>query len=53
MSARNKLNAAYFNGILFIAGVLGLATESGVVFLLSAAVLFITSLQAGDIRPPR
>ena len=53
LSARKKSNAAYFNGILFISGVLGLATESGVVFLLSAAVLFITSLQAEHIRPPR
>ena len=53
MSARDKLNAAYVNGILFVSGILGLATGSGIVFLLSAAVLFVTSWRSGDIRPPR
>jgi hypothetical protein len=53
MSARNKLNAAHVNGVLFVAGLLGIATNSGVVFLLAAAILFATSWQAGVIRPPR
>jgi len=53
MNARNKLNAAQVNGVLFIAGLLGLATNSGVVFLLAAAVLFATSWQSGTIRPER
>lgn len=53
MSARNKLNAAHINGVLFVAGLLGMATGSGVVFLLAAAVLFFTGWQAGSLRSGR
>ena len=47
MSARNKLNAANINGVLFVAGLLGLVTGSGVVFLLAAAVMFAHRLAGG------
>lgn len=50
MSARNKLNAANVNGVLFVAGLLGIVTESGTVFLLATAFLFFTNWQAGGIR---
>ena len=53
MNARGKLNVAYVNGVVFVAGLLGLATNSGTAFLLAAAVLLITSWQAGSLRPPR
>ena len=53
MNAKNKLNAANVNGVLFVAGLLGLVTESGVVFLLAAAVLFLTGWQSGSIRAGR
>lgn len=51
MSARNKLNAAHVNGVLFISGLLGLVTDSGALFLLAAAVLFFTGWQSGSFRP--
>jgi hypothetical protein len=53
MSAKRKLNAAHFNGIVFVAGMLGLATGSATVFVLAAAVLLVTGWHAGDLRPPR
>lgn len=53
MSARNKLNAAHVNGVLFVAGLLGLTTRSIVVFLLAAAVLIFTGWQAGGLRGGR
>jgi len=51
MSARHKLNTAYFQGTAVIAGVIGLATGSWMVFFLALAVLVAGCIHGGDIRP--
>jgi hypothetical protein len=51
MSARRKLNAAFFNGSLIVAAVIGLLFESWAVFGLILVVLVIGNLVAGEIRP--
>jgi len=53
MSARNKLNVAYFNGSLLIAGVLGLVLQSWPIFFLALIALVIGNLYTGGIRPRR
>jgi hypothetical protein len=53
MSARRKLNGAYAAGALVVAGLPGLLTGSGAVFLVSLAGLLVADLVAGNIRPPR
>ena len=50
MGARQKLNQAYVNGALVVAGVAGLVTESWAVFIIVAAVLIGVSTYSGDIR---
>jgi hypothetical protein len=50
MGARKKLNQSYLNGILIIAGVVGAATQSWIVFGIAAAALAVGSLHSGDIR---
>jgi hypothetical protein len=50
MGARNRLNAAAINGVLFIAGLVALLTGSWIVFGVIAVALIATSLHAGDIR---
>ena len=50
MSARHKLNAAYLNGSLTIAGIIGGISESFVVFGITFAVLMIGNIHGGDIR---
>lgn len=51
MGARHKLNAAYFNGALLLAGIAGLVMNSWPAFFLVLAVGVITNLHAGGIRP--
>jgi len=51
MGARHKLNQAYFNGSLIIAGVVGMATESVGFFIVVLGVLVMFNLHSGDIRP--
>ncbi len=53
MGAREKLNAAYLNGCLIIAAVVGLASGSWVVFGAVLAVLVGGALYSGEIRPRR
>jgi hypothetical protein len=53
MSARNKLNGASATGVLLVAGLLGLLTGSGTVFLVSLGGLLAAEFIAGNIRPPR
>jgi hypothetical protein len=53
MSARKKLNTAFINGSLLIAGLAGLATGSWVVFGTAFAVSVALSCYAGNIRPGR
>ena len=50
MGARHKLNQAYFNGSLIIAGVVGMATESIGIFIVVLGVLVMFNLHSGDIR---
>lgn len=53
MNARNKLNVAYLNGSLVLAGLIGPLTESGTIFVLALVGLLLMSLCSGDIRPNR
>jgi hypothetical protein len=53
LSARHKLNAAFFNGSLFLAGVAGALTGSWLVFSLALAALVAANVVAGEIRPDR
>ena len=50
MSARHKLNAAYMQGSLIIAGFIGGVFESFFAFVITFAVLLIGNIQCGDIR---
>jgi hypothetical protein len=51
MGARQKINAAYLNGCLLAAAVVGAAARSGAVFLVALAALAASCLVGGDIRP--
>lgn len=51
MGARHKLNQAYFNGSLLIAGAVGLATGSLAIFIVVFGVMVMLNLHSGDIRP--
>ena len=53
MNARKKLNAAYLNGSLVIAVVIGVLAGSWTVFVLTLAALLVGNLLTGEIRPPR
>ena len=53
MSARTKLNAAYFNGCLLLAAIVGAAAQSWAVFLLALAVLVGGCVIGGEIRPAK
>ena len=51
MGAREKLNTVYFGIAAFAAGVLGIVTNSIVVFFASLVVLAGVLLHDGTIRP--
>ena len=51
MSARKKLNGAHAAGAVLVAGLLGLLSGSGTVFLVSLGGLLAADLVAGNIRP--
>ena len=53
MGAREKLNSAYTMGSLIVAGLLGWATGSWIIFIIAAAVLLGLGLNSGDIRPSK
>jgi hypothetical protein len=53
MSARLKLNRAYFVGSLWLAGVVGGLTQSWLIFVLGLLALLAANLYAGEIRPTR
>jgi hypothetical protein len=50
VSAKHKLNAAYFLGALLIAGLLGAITGSWIVFALALAGVLIAAYHSGDMR---
>ena len=53
MPARERLNAAYFHGSLFLAALIGWAWSSWAAFIAALVVLLVGNLLAGDIRPTR
>jgi hypothetical protein len=50
VSARRKLNAAHLLGALLVAGLVGLATGSGLAFTVALGGLLLAGLVARDIR---
>jgi len=53
MGARAKLNAAYFNGALLLAGIVAAVFESWILFAVLTVALMIGALAGGDIRLKR
>ena len=51
MPARQRLNADYFQGSLFLAALIGWGCSSWAVFVTALVVLLAGNLLAGDIRP--
>lgn len=51
MNARRKLNAGYLQGSVLIAGLLGWASSSWMVFVIALVITLIANFMAGDIRP--
>jgi hypothetical protein len=50
MGARRKLNQAYVCGSLIVAGLIGLATESWLVFIVVLGISLALNLYSGEIR---
>lgn len=50
MSARQKLNQAYFTGSVFVAGLAGYLTQSWTVFWIALLSLIAFNLHSGEIR---
>lgn len=50
MGAREKLNGAYLTGAILVASAVGIASGSGVVFIVTAAAILAGSLANGEIR---
>ena len=53
MSARRKLNVAFFNGSVVVAVIVGLLFGSWVAFAIVLVVLLIGNLLMGEIRPSK
>jgi hypothetical protein len=53
MGARQKLNRAFVNGSLLLAGLAGWLLESWLVFLLALVVLLVGNVYASEIRLSR
>jgi hypothetical protein len=53
MSARQRLNAAYFRGSLLLASLFGWGCSSWAAFVAALLVLLAGNLLAGEIRPAR
>jgi hypothetical protein len=51
MNARSKLNCAYFNGSVIIAGIIGLLIQSWPIFIVALIVLVVGNVLSGEIRP--
>ncbi len=50
MGARQKLNAAYFNGCLIVSGLVGLVAQSWTLFWLALIVSLALCCHSGEIR---
>ncbi|MBA3413631.1 MAG: hypothetical protein H0U10_00195 [Chloroflexia bacterium] len=53
MGARQKLNAAYIQGGLLVAAVIGVLARSWAAFAAAAAILISLAVLGGEIRPRR
>ncbi len=53
MGARTKLNEVYVVGSVALAGIVGIATGSWIVFAVAGATLLAASLATGNIRPDK
>ncbi len=53
MSARQKLNQAYYNGALIFAVCFGCLCESWTIFWLALSFSLLQRLHTGEIRPSR
>lgn len=53
MSARDKLNRAYLNGALLVAGVFGVIGQSWSIFVMAAVLLSLLSVATGEVRLSR
>lgn len=51
MSARHKLNQAYVQGAMVIAGFVAASAQSWTLFMALSGILIALSLHSGDIRP--
>lgn len=49
-TAKNKLNQAHLNGAVIVSGVVGLGSESFLVFFIALAVCLGMSYHTGGIR---
>jgi hypothetical protein len=50
MSAKHKLNAACILGSVIIAGVLGVLSQSFLVFIVAASIIIAVEIHSGSIR---
>ena len=50
MTARHKLNGASINGVLIVAGLVGLFTQSPTIFVITFVALIATSILSREIR---
>jgi hypothetical protein len=53
LGARTKLNEVYVVGSVALAGIVGIATGSWLVFAVAGATLLGASLASGNIRPDK
>ena len=50
MTARKKLNVAFINGSVLLAGLIGYVCQSWIAFALALVLLLGMSIYAGDVR---
>jgi hypothetical protein len=53
LSARNKLNVAYVNGAVLMAGLLVIFSGNPTVFVVALGVFLAAAVHSGGIRPGR
>jgi hypothetical protein len=50
MGARTKLNRAFFNGCAIVTGLIGMCSQSWLVFFIALVIALLLAIAAGDIR---
>ena len=53
MPARNKLNGAYLNGALILAGIAALIAGNGTTFVVGFVLLVVVGFVSGELRARR